>query len=248
MSRPPGSSAPSTFSAHRLSKTPSESGAACSKLMSVVSPTATTPTGNPIVPGAEILRGASLTAVFTDEHGINATGVDPFYTLGYQVDGGPWVDLTEGFRIDPGGFETGRVSFALHDTIRLGNHELAFRAADNLNNRSRREISLTLTTAEGFVLGPVLSYPNPFRESTVIIYELSQPAEVTVRLYTSAGRLIRVLHESGSEGMNSTLLWDGRDETGDPVANGVYFVRLEARESVGGEKTHATFGRLARIR
>ena len=82
----------------------------------------------------------------------------------------------------------------------------------------------------------------------MVVYELTQQAHVCVKIYTSAGRLIRVLREEGRPGENSTLVWDGRDETGDPVANGVYFMTVEARSMDEDEETISARGRLVRMR
>ncbi len=75
--------------------------------------------------------------------------------------------------------------------------------------------------------------PNPFSpakgESGRIHYSLSQGSRVTVRIYDFASRPVRTLvrdawREGGQvHGEN----WDGYDDDGDRVANGVYFFRVE---------------------
>ena len=42
------------------------------------------------------------------------------------------------------------------------------------------------------------------------------------------GRLIRSLSGSPNPARTSTIVWDGRDDAGRPVAAGVYWARLEA--------------------
>jgi hypothetical protein len=75
------------------------------------------------------------------------------------------------------------------------------------------------------------NYPNPFNPSTTIAYELAAPAHVDLAIYDLAGRLVRVLVDSGrSEGYHE-VNWDGRDEQGSQVASGVYFCRIEAAGS-----------------
>ncbi len=79
--------------------------------------------------------------------------------------------------------------------------------------------------ARAFALLP--SYPNPFNGSTSIRYHLTTPAFVELRVYTSQGRKIRTLvHEERSAGTYA-VTWDGTDETGMPMASGLYLVRLE---------------------
>jgi len=75
--------------------------------------------------------------------------------------------------------------------------------------------------------------PSPFAPSRDgacrIVYALSRDAEVSIDIYDFASRRVRRLLESetraGQE--NHWYNWDGRDDDGQYVANGVYFYRLE---------------------
>ena len=79
------------------------------------------------------------------------------------------------------------------------------------------------------------NYPNPFNPETWIPYQLSDPAEVTVSIYSVDGKLVRTL-ELGQmpAGVYSdkgrAAYWDGRNAAGEPVASGVYFYTLKAGE------------------
>ena len=89
--------------------------------------------------------------------------------------------------------------------------------------------------ASGVVLFP--SVPNPNRGSCLICYFLPEPSPVTLRVYDVSGRLVRELEKGmRSVGANS-VRWDGRDESGRPVAGGVYFYRLEVSEKYWVKKT-----------
>jgi flagellar hook assembly protein FlgD len=48
---------------------------------------------------------------------------------------------------------------------------------------------------------------------------------VLLRLYTVAGKLVRTLRSYGSVGQ-SQIPWDGLDEEGDRLANGVYLFKV----------------------
>ncbi|MEZ4654962.1 MAG: FlgD immunoglobulin-like domain containing protein [Candidatus Eisenbacteria bacterium] len=71
--------------------------------------------------------------------------------------------------------------------------------------------------------------PNPFVEATRIGYALPDPGSVTLRIYDSAGRIVRTLL-SGVERTPgpSSVQWDGKDDHGREVAGGVYRLRLDA--------------------
>jgi hypothetical protein len=72
------------------------------------------------------------------------------------------------------------------------------------------------------------NFPNPFNPATRIVFGLAAPANVSLRIYDAAGRLVRVLVEGARPAGNYTELWDGRDSGGRAVASGIYFYRLQA--------------------
>ncbi|NWF50696.1 MAG: T9SS type A sorting domain-containing protein [Ignavibacteriaceae bacterium] len=75
----------------------------------------------------------------------------------------------------------------------------------------------------------VFNYPNPFKESTAFTFKLTQiPDELRIKIYSIAGRLIRNISLKASQ-LNydfNRITWDGRDEDGDVVANGVYIYKV----------------------
>ena len=73
------------------------------------------------------------------------------------------------------------------------------------------------------------NYPNPFNPSTVIRFALPSDESVTLRVYDILGREVRTLLAGDlyTAGEHSTQ-WFGRDDTGTPVANGVYIYRIQA--------------------
>jgi FlgD Ig-like domain/Right handed beta helix region len=82
------------------------------------------------------------------------------------------------------------------------------------------------TVADLQILLP--NHPNPFGSSTTIHFDLPEPEKVNLRVYDSAGRLVRTLiaGESRTAGRYSRV-WDGVDDKGLTVPSGVYFYRLE---------------------
>ena len=75
------------------------------------------------------------------------------------------------------------------------------------------------------------NYPNPFNPETWIPYQLSEDSSVSVSIYDTTGQLVRTL----SLGFQSAgfynnreraAYWDGRNNTGEQVASGVYFYSL----------------------
>ena len=79
----------------------------------------------------------------------------------------------------------------------------------------------------------LLNYPNPFSTATRFVYTLTGmelPEVFQIHIYTISGKLVKVvdLVELGEVnfGRNiTTYAWDGRDEYGDLLANGVYIYK-----------------------
>ncbi len=77
------------------------------------------------------------------------------------------------------------------------------------------------------------AYPNPFNPSTRMPYFLPQAAEVHIRVFDAAGRLIFEKTLRHASAGSYEFSWDGRDFRGRSVASGIYFARFAARLSDG---------------
>jgi hypothetical protein len=71
--------------------------------------------------------------------------------------------------------------------------------------------------------------PNPFNPTTTIRYDLpAGGAEVDLAIYDVVGRRVKQLAKGFQTPGVKTAVWDGRDDSGQQVATGVYFCRLRA--------------------
>jgi hypothetical protein len=96
----------------------------------------------------------------------------------------------------------------------------------------------------------VFNYPNPFNNDTYFTFELHgqiAPDELKIKIFTVAGRLIKEFTVPSSDlhiGFNK-IYWEGRDQDGDEIANGVYFYKIIAKNN-GVVKT--SIEKLAKIK
>ncbi len=72
------------------------------------------------------------------------------------------------------------------------------------------------------------NYPNPFNPTTTFRFDLKYREQVHLSIYNVAGREIRTLLDEERDGGSHEIVWDGRDESGEPVPSGVYYYRLRA--------------------
>lgn len=130
--------------------------------------------------------------------------------------------------------------------LSAGEHTLAVAASD-LHGNTVRSASVRFNVADRFDLAFLGNHPNPFRRETVFAYRLASRADrMTLKIYTVSGKLIRVFEDASMAAPDyHEIAWDGSDDWGEPVANGVYFFRMTALQaSLRREIT----GKIARTR
>ncbi len=83
-------------------------------------------------------------------------------------------------------------------------------------------------------------YPNPFRSTVNIQYELPESQHVSLSVYDILGRRVTQLVDEMQSAGAKTLTWEGTDASGAQLAAGLYFVVMDA----GTERMHRKVVRL----
>lgn len=144
-----------------------------------------------------------------DDFGYAATmNEDGIYFVGSFGEQGVWSGLTlNALDSEPDGF---LVHYMENEFVGISEAETGLPAA----------LSLGLPT------------PNPAREGTTLDYGASRAGGLeSAAVYDVAGRLVRTL-PTESSARNGRLHWDGRNDSGAPVAAGVYFLRANDGASI----------------
>ena len=81
------------------------------------------------------------------------------------------------------------------------------------------------------------NYPNPFNPETWIPYQLSEPSDVTIQIYSVNGQLLRILQIGQQQpglyhSRSRAAYWDGKNEYGELVSSGIYFYEFTAGQFV----------------
>ena len=156
------------------------------------------------------------------------------------------------------------VALTVRLPVKEGSHTLQAAAQDAGGNQSI-PVSTDFVVRSDFSLRVYGAYPDPFVSNTFIAFEVTSPNQVEavqVKIYSVSGRLVKTTrYPSGNPMEESGLLqggtgsptavgyheawWDGTDNYGNQVANGVYFYRVTVTS--GGKKLEE-IGKMARLR
>ena len=79
-------------------------------------------------------------------------------------------------------------------------------------------------------------YPNPFNPSTTITFTLAERTNAKLAIYGAGGALVRTLIDGNLEGGAQRVQWNGLNDSGAPVASGVYFYRISADRETSTKK------------
>lgn len=128
-----------------------------------------------------------------------------------------------------------RILFPADFSFNDGTYYLRVEAMDKSQNQAGTiSYQISFKVINESTITEVLNWPNPFSTKTHFVFTLTGskiPTDFRIQIMTITGKMIRELtqHELGmiNIGRNITTgYWDGTDEFGDRVANGVYLYRV----------------------
>jgi hypothetical protein len=194
---------------------------------------------------------SKLIIKLSDPTGLNTTGTG----IGHKIEGvlndniiTP-IDLTPYFTgdLDAGG-KSGVVNYQFNN-LNEGHYKLVVKAWDVFNNFSEETTYFDVVSGNSLTINDVYNYPNPFSGKTTFTFQqnLNKTFDVKIKIYTVAGRLIKVIDSYGVHEKYVTIDWDGKDADGSLIANGVYFYKVILK-STDDSFSQSVIGKLAVIR
>jgi len=194
---------------------------------------------------------SKLIIKLSDPTGLNTTGTG----IGHKIAGilndnvnNP-IDFTSYFTgdLDAGG-KSGLVNYQFNN-LDVGHYKLQVQAWDVFNNFSGETVSFDVVSGNSLTINDVYNYPNPFSGKTTFTFQqnLNKTFDVKIKIYTVAGRLIKVIDSYGVHDKYVTINWDGKDQDGSLIANGVYFYKVILK-STDDSFSQSVIGKLAVIR
>jgi hypothetical protein len=129
-----------------------------------------------------------------------------------------------------------------------GAHSALLLASDNLLNTGSAKLDFQVVEEQAVRLVNVLAFPNPFRDWTRFFFEITDPAEVEVEVFTSSGRPVWHHRQHFDSGAQGSIKWDGVDLAEDTIGNGTYLYRLRAHPERAGAPTLEYIGKVVVMR
>ncbi len=180
-----------------------------------------------------------LIAKLFDENGINYTGNSVGHDITAVLDGNAQNSyvLNTFYESDLDDYQRGVVRFPLND-LAEGPHTLIIKAWDVFNNSSEARLDFVVVNDTEGKLAHVYNYPNPFSTRTQFMFEHNMPNEnldIDIKIFSISGSVVknikRTINTSGTR--YDQIFWDGKDQYGDKLGNGVYLYRLSVKSQNG---------------
>ena len=187
-------------------------------------------------------------------NGINLSDAGVGHTLQATFDGQQAVNLAPFYTGEVNSYQDGTVKYPVTLSLAAGEHSVTVNAFDVFNNESDTSVTFTIESSSQLSITNVYNYPDPFTGSTAFTFQrnggVGEPLNVRIKVFTLSGRLIKTIDYPGIITGNDTFVkipWDGLDDDGNRLANGVYLYKVIA-STVDGSQTSEALGKMAVLR
>lgn len=191
------------------------------------------------VNGGLTTKNSILLLKLSDDNGINYTGNSVGHDITAILDDNAQNTyvLNNFFEAELDDYRAGTVKFPLTN-LAEGKHTLTIKAWDIMNNSSEVKLDFVVASATEGVLANVYNYPNPFSTHTQFMFEHNMPNQnlyVSIKVLSMSGKVVKNIHTLvNTEGTRvSNIDWDGLDEYGERLGNGVYLYNLSVKSQNG---------------
>ena len=150
--------------------------------------------------------------------------IDPWtLTFPYTLNPGELLDLTVKVNFPTRCFERDIVTDTIFVETDVGLKKVTLYFDTDLYSSTDDNTISTENTLIG-------NYPNPFKPSTTISFELNteNTEDTELIVYNLKGQKVKTLMNEKLEAGKHIIIWDGTDQTNKPVSSGIYFYKLTA--------------------
>jgi hypothetical protein len=187
-----------------------------------------------------------LYSQISDDLGINISGNSIGHDLTAIIDQNTQspIILNQVFKSKLNNPKEGELTYPLKN-LSPGKHTITVTAWDISNNSGQGSTEFIVIDPNQLHLDRVFNYPNPFSKHTEFQFESNLGAvemDVVIQLQSISGKVVKTIQKNVQPtGYRvSGIAWDGKDDFGSELANGVYLYRLSINAKLGTETIHKT--------
>ena len=205
--------------------------------------------------GDYVSQNPTLFVNLHSANGINLSDEAVGHSLQATFDGQQSVNLAPFYAGDLNSYQDGTVRYPVGLSLTPGEHSVTVSAFDVFNNESDTSATFNIESSSQLSITNVYNYPDPFTSSTAFTFQRNggvggEPINVRIRVFTLSGRLIKTINYPIPITGNETFVkipWDGLDDDGNRLANGVYLYKVIA-STIDGSQTSEALGKMAVLR
>jgi len=178
-----------------------------------------------------------LLAYVYDDSGINTVGNGIGHDLVAMLNEEDSYIVNDYYEAALDDYKHGIIRYPFAD-LKEGRHALSLKVWDVHNNSSMAFTEFIVASSEEMAIDHLLTYPNPFKESTTFVFEHNQADEaldIRIEIYSLHGQLVKILNDKrftpGYKYESSP--WNGTDDGGNKLLNGLYVYRVIVKNPDG---------------
>ncbi len=188
-------------------------------------------------------QNPDMLAFASDESGINTIGTGIGHDIVAVLDGNTDkpIILNDFYEADLDSYTSGTIRYPFQD-LAEGKHTLSLKVWDVFNNSGEAYIEFNVVKSDDFVIEELVNYPNPFSHAhyTTFVFSHNQSdgsLDINLRVFNLAGQVVKTFESSIlPQGYRTEVIdWNGMDDSGNYLAQGIYIYRLSVRNSRGQE-------------
>ena len=188
-------------------------------------------------------NNTSLFVALNSETGINVTGYGIGHNLVGVLDGNieePYI-LNNYYETAPNTYQVGYINFPIQG-LADGKHTITVKAYDVNNNVGVGSVDFVVVDSSVVDIQNLGNFPNPFSNLTHFVFEHNHPDEelnVQIGIYTTGGVTVKTIKDTFTPSGSRTfdITWDGTDDAGARLANGIYLYKLMITSDKGYKTT-----------